>query len=114
MAKHGGYGFGGGMGGMNMQSLMQQARKMQEQMAKAQAELDEKEFVGNAGNGLVTVTVNGHGALRAVTVKPEAMDPDDPEMLEDLIMAAINDGYKKADEVYKEKMAPFAGLGGMM
>ena len=66
----------------------------------AASQLDEKEFVGNAGNGLVTVTVNGHGALRAVTVKPEAMDPDDPEMLEDLIVAAYN---AAADEARAEK-----------
>lgn len=105
MAKHGGFGFGGGMGGMNMQSLMQQAKKMQEQMAKTQAELDEKEIEGNAGNGIVKVIVNGHGALKSVKIQPEAVDPDDIEMLEDLIIAAYNDAASEAKEL-KDKVMP--------
>lgn len=104
MAKHGGFGFGGGMGGMNMQSLMQQAKKMQEHMAKAQAELEEKEIEGNAGNGIVKVIVNGHGALKGITIKPEAVDPDDIEMLEDLILAAYNDAAAEAKKIKDETM----------
>ena len=110
MSKHGG--FGGFGGGMNMQSLMQQARKMQEQMAKAQQELEDAEIDGSAGGGLVTVTVNGNGALRALSIKPEAVDPDDGEMLEDLIIAAYNDASAKAKEM-KDEVMP-AGAGGLM
>lgn len=111
----GGYNrFGGGFGGGgNMQSLMKQAQKMQEQMAKAQEELEEAELEASSGGGLVTVTVNGKKEVRAVSIKPEAVDPDDVEMLEDLIIAAINEAYAKADELTKEKMGAFGGLGGM-
>ncbi len=110
MSKHGGY--GGFGGGMNMQSLMQQARKMQEQMAKAQEELAEAEIEGSAGGELVTVTVNGHGALVGVNIKPEAVDPDDIEMLEDLILAAYNEAAKEAEKLKNELMPN--GTGGLM
>ena len=112
MSKHGGS-FGGGFGGgMNMQSLMQQARKMQEQMAKAQAELEETEIEGSAGGGMVTVTVNGYGALRGLSIKPEAVDPDDVEMLEDLIIAAYNEAAEAAEKLKNEKLP--AGSNGLM
>ncbi len=106
MSKHGGFGFGGGM---NMQSLMQQARKMQEQMEKAKQQLEEAELTGSAGGGLVTVTVDGNGAMKGVTIKPEAVDPDDVEMLEDLIIAAYNEAARAAEEM-KESVMP-AGVG---
>lgn len=106
MSKHGGFGFGGGM---NMQSLMQQARKMQEQVEKAKQQLDEAELTGSAGGGLVTVTVDGNGAMKGVTIKPEAVDPDDIEMLEDLIIAAYNEAARAAEEM-KESVMP-AGVG---
>ncbi|HIW02142.1 MAG TPA: YbaB/EbfC family nucleoid-associated protein [Candidatus Protoclostridium stercorigallinarum] len=106
MSKHGGFGFGGGM---NMQSLMQQARKMQEQMEKAKQQLEEAELTGSAGGGLVTVTVDGNGAMKGVTIKPEAVDPDDIEMLEDLIIAAYNEAARAAEEM-KESVMP-AGVG---
>lgn len=106
MAKFGG--FGGG--GMNMQQMMKQAQKMQEQMAKAQEELEETQVEGTAGGGMVTVTLNGKKVLQAINIKPEAIDPDDAEMLEDLILAAFNDAYEKAAELEKEKM-PFGGMG---
>ena len=102
-------GFGGG--GMNMQQMMKQAQKMQEQMAKAQEELAELSVTGTAGGGMVEITLSGKREVEGVTVKPEAVDPDDVEMLEDLIMAAINDGYKKADALYEEKMGPFGKAG---
>lgn len=85
---------------------------MQEQMAKAQQELEDAEIDGSAGGGLVTVTVNGNGALRALSIKPEAVDPDDVEMLEDLIIAAYNDASAKAKEM-KDEVMP-AGAGGLM
>ena len=113
MAYRGGFGgFGGGFGGGNqMQNLMKQAQKMQEEMAKAQEELEELEVEGSAGGGLVKVTMNGKKVVSAVTINPDAVDMDDLTMLEDLIVAAMNDGYNKADEVYEEKMGKFGGLG---
>ncbi len=109
MSKHGGY---GGMGGMNMQALMQQARRMQEQMAKAQEELREERIEGSSGGGIVTVTVDGYGALKGVTISPEAVDPDDIEMLEDLVIAAYNEAAAEAERIKNEKLP--AGAGGLM
>ena len=111
MAKFGGF---GGFGGNNMQALMKQAQKMQEQMAKAKEELEEAEIVGESGGGLVQVVVNGKKAVQSVTIKPEAVDPDDIEMLEDLIMAALNNAYDEAEELYNEKMGQFGGAGGLL
>lgn len=108
MAKFGGFGGGGGMG--NMQQMMKQAQKMQEQMAKAQEELEETELEGTSGGDMVTVTVNGKKRMLSVSVKKEAVDPDDIEMLEDLILAAYNDAYEKAEELEQEKM-PMGNLG---
>ncbi len=102
MAKYGGY--GGGMGGMNMQQMMKQAQKMQEQLKKAQEELEESELDGESGGGLVTVTVNGKKKLLNITIKPEALEDGDPEMLEDLIMAAYEQAYQKAEELEAELM----------
>lgn len=101
-------GFGGG-GGMNMQQMMKQAKAMQEQMAKAQEELEETEIEGSAGGGMVTVVMNGKKRLMSVSIKPEAADPDDVEMLEDLILAAYNEAFEKADREEKEKL-PFSGM----
>ena len=104
-------GFGGFGGGNQMQNLMKQAQKMQEEMQKAQAELDELEVEGSAGGGLVKVTMNAKKVVSSISINPNAVDMDDITMLEDLIIAALNDGYKKADEVYEEKMGAFGGLG---
>ncbi len=101
-------GFGGG--GMNMQAMMKQAQKLQEQMAKAQEELEESEVEGAAGGGMVTVTLNGKKRLLGVSIDPEAVDPDDVEMLEDLIIAAYNDAFQKAEELEKELLPGGAGL----
>lgn len=107
-------GFGGGYGGGNqMQQLMKQAQKMQEQMAKAQEELEEAELEGSAGGGMVKVTVNGKKAVLGIEINPAAVDPDDVEMLEDLIVAALNDAHAKADKLYEEKMGAFGVAGGM-
>ncbi|MBP5193612.1 MAG: YbaB/EbfC family nucleoid-associated protein [Clostridia bacterium] len=106
-------GFGGGYGGNQMQQLMKQAQKMQEQMAKAQEELEEAELVGTAGGNMVKVVVNGKKAVKGITIDPAAVDPDDVEMLEDLIVAALGDAYAKADELYEEKMGAFGGAGGL-
>jgi len=116
-------GFKGGMGGMgNMQSLMREAQKMQEQMQEADKELEELEVVGLSGGGeegdeTVVVYMNGKKIINGIEFGSklselvDITDEDDVEMLEDLIMAAINDGYKKADAVYEEKMGPYAKAG---
>ena len=110
MAYYGG-GFGGGM---NMNALMQQAKKMQDQMMKAQEELEQAEIVGKAGGEIVMVTMNGKKEIKSIKLDKTAVDPDDIEMLEDLIIVAINDASKKADELSKDKMGPMGGLGGLM
>ena len=104
---------GAGMGG-NMQNLMKQAQKLQQEMQETEKLLDDWEIVGTSGGEAVVVYMNAKKIIDGIELDEKVVDPEDVEMLEDLIMAAINDGYKKADEVYKEKMAPFAGLGGMM
>ena len=113
MAYRGGYGgFGGGFGGGNqMQNIMKQAQKMQEEMQKAQAELEDAEIEGSAGGGLVTVTMNAKKVVTSIEINPDAVDTDDITMLEDLIVAALNDAYKKADEMYAQKMGAFGGMG---
>ena len=106
MAKFGG--FGGGMG--NMQALMKQAQQMQQKMAEAQQQLEESEVKGTAGEGLVEITLSGKKQLLGVRIDPKAVDPDDVEMLEDLITAAYNDAAKQADELYEELMGLLAGM----
>ena len=105
---------GGGFGGGNMQSLMKQAQQMQAKLAEAQQQLEELEVTGAASGGLVEVTCNGKKKVSAVKVKPEACDPDDVEMLEDLILAAINDAYAKAQVEEDRLMAPFAAMQGLL
>lgn len=105
-------GFGkGGMGG-GMQNLMKQAHKMQEEMQETEKLLDDWEIVGTAGGEAVVVYMNAKKVIDGIEIDKSVIDPDDEEMLEDLIMAAILDGYKKADAVYQEKMARFGGMGG--
>ncbi|MCI7401247.1 MAG: YbaB/EbfC family nucleoid-associated protein [Christensenella sp.] len=111
MGNFGSFNRGGGMG--NMQQLMKQAQKMQQDMLKAQEELKELEVTGSASN-MVEVTLTCDGKMTGISIKPEAVDPDDIEMLEDLIVAAFNDATEKAEEVKSEKMGQFGGLGGLM
>ena len=101
--------FGGGMG-MNMQSMLKQAQKMQEDMLRKQKELEEKELVGASGGGMVEVVITGKNIIKAVRIKPEAVDPDDVEMLEDLIMAAIKDAQSQVEKLNSEVMGPMGGL----
>ncbi|HEU4426084.1 MAG TPA: YbaB/EbfC family nucleoid-associated protein [Pilimelia sp.] len=97
-----------------MQQLMKQAQKMQQQMAAAQAELAEAELTGTAGGGLVTVTVNGTGDVKSIKIDPKAVDPDDVETLEDLVVAALHNAAEAARQLTEQKMGPLtAGLGGM-
>ena len=99
-------GFGGFGGANQMQQLMKQAQKMQHDMQKAQEELEDAEIIGSAGSGAVEITMNGKKTITSISIKPEYVDADDIEMLEDLIIAAINDGYKKAENLSKEKLGP--------
>ena len=111
MAKRGGFP-GGGMPG-NMSNLMKQAQRMQRQMEESEKELESKEFTAAAGGGAVEVTVTGKKEVSKVKLDPEAVDPDDVEMLEDLIMAATNEALRKADEASAANMAKLTGgLGG--
>lgn len=98
-------GMRGGMG--NMQNMMKQMQKMQKKMAEAQEELGEKKIEGTAGGGMVSVVVTGHKEIVEVTIKPEVVDPDDIEMLQDLVLAATNDALKKADELTNNTMGQF-------
>lgn len=105
-------GFGGGFGGMgNMQNLMKQAQKMQEEMQKAQAELEETEVEGTSGGGLVKVSVTAKKVVKTINIDKNAVDIDDLTMLEDLIIAALNDAYEKADKLCAEKLGAYANLG---
>ena len=103
----------GGFGGANMQNLMRQAQKMQEDMMKAQEELAQATVEGTSGGGMVTITMTGKKEITAVKLKKEAVDPDDIEMLEDLIVAAIKDADNKAEELSASKMGAFGNLGGL-
>lgn len=96
-----------GMRGGNMQNMMKQMQKMQKKMAEAQEELGEKKVEGTAGGGMVTVTVTGHKEIVDVVIKPEVVDPDDIDMLQDLILAATNDALKKAEELTNQTMGQF-------
>jgi DNA-binding YbaB/EbfC family protein len=109
------YGYNGKMGGgNNMQSLMKQAQQMQQKLIEAQQELEELQVTGTASGGMVSITCNGKKEILAVSIKPEAVDPDDVEMLEDLVLAAINDAYGKAKAEEDRLMAPFAAMKGLM
>ena len=111
MAKRGGFP-GGGMPG-NMSNLMKQAQRMQRQMEESAKELESKEFTAAAGGGAVEVTVTGKKEVSKVKLDPEAVDPDDVEMLEDVITAAVNEALRKADEASAANMAKLTGgLGG--
>ena len=113
MAKgKGGYGgFGGGMPG-NMNNLLKQAQKMQRQMEEAQAALEEEEVSATAGGGAVEVSMSGKKILTSVKIDKDVVDPDDVEMLEDLIMAAVNEALRKVDEISEERMSKFTGGAG--
>ncbi|MCQ2500456.1 MAG: YbaB/EbfC family nucleoid-associated protein [Lachnospiraceae bacterium] len=112
MAKRGG--FPGGMGMGNMNNLMKQAQKMQKQMEENQKALEEKEFKAAAGGGAVEVTVSGKKEVLSVKLQEEVVDPDDIEMLEDLIVAATNEALRKVEQETSATMAKLTGgMGGL-
>ena len=100
-------------GNNNMQNLMRQAQKMQEEMQKTAELLEDWEVVGTAANEAVVVYMNAKKIINGIELDEESVDPTDVEMLEDLIMAAINDGYAKADKVYEEKMGKYGDMGSL-
>lgn len=105
--------FGGGFGGGNMNQMMAQARKMQQDLQRAQQEISESEVVGSAG-GVVEIVMTGEKKVVSVSIEPEAVDPKDVEMLEDLILAAFNSATEEVDKLSAEKLGPMAGmLGGI-
>ncbi len=104
-------GFNGGFGGMNMNNLMKQAQKMQKQMEEAQKELETKEYEVTSGGGAVKIKMSGKKEITAVEIKPEVVDPDDIEMLQDLIMTAVNEAIRQADEAAASTMGGITGLG---
>ena len=110
-------GFRGGMpGGMNQAAMMKQAQKMQQEMLRMQAEQEAKTFTAAAGGGMVAATVNGKHELVELSIKPEAVDPDDVEMLQDMILAAVNEAMRTADSEAANNMSRLTGglnLGGL-
>ena len=103
----------GGMGGMNMQNLMKQAQKMQRQMEEVQASLDDKTLETTSGGGAVKIVINGKKIIKSITIDPEVVDPDDVEMLEDLILTAVNEAVRQADEMSARELGKVTGgLGG--
>ena len=101
-------GFPNMMGG-NMQALARQAQKLQQQMTKVQEELEQKEYEASAGGGMVTVRVNGKKEVLAINIKPEAVDPDDVEMLQDMILAAVNEAIRTASDTMEREMGKLTG-----
>ena len=102
-----------GIPGGNMQQLMRQAQKMQQQMLQKQEELDAREYEGTAGGGAVACKISGKRQLISLTIQPDAVDPDDVEMLQDMIVAAVNDALKKGEETREREMARIGGAAGM-
>ncbi len=98
---------GGGMG--NMQAMMKKVQKMQADMAKMQEDLKSRVIETSAGGGAVTVAVSGKKELKSIKIKPEALDPEDPEMLEDMILTAVNDAMKQVDELTEKEMSKVTG-----
>ncbi|MBN1040042.1 YbaB/EbfC family nucleoid-associated protein [Clostridium sp. ZS1] len=102
-------GFPGGFGGGNMNNLMKQAQKLQKQMEDMQKDLETKEFETSVGGGAVSVTVTGKKEIKSINIKPEVVDPDDVEMLEDLVLTAVNEALRKAEEETASKMGKLTG-----
>src|SRR6058998_4401042 len=101
--------------GTDMNKLMQQVGQMQEQMQKAQDELANETVEASAGGGMITVVANGAGEIKQIKIDPKAIDPDDPEMLEDMILAAVNEAIRSAQSLMESKLGGLAGgaLGGL-
>ena len=109
-------GFRGMPGGMNQAAMMRQVQKMQQEAIRMQEEMENKTYTASAGGGVVSATVNGKHEVVALDIKPEAVDPEDVEMLQDMIMAAVNEAMRAADTDSANNMARLTGgmnLGGL-
>lgn len=102
--------FGGGFGGGNLNQLMRQAQKMQEDMARAKKEIEESEFSSSVGGGMVEVKMTGDRKMKSISIKPEVVDPDDIEMLEDLVVGAVNDCLGQIARKEQDSMPSMPGL----
>ena len=114
MGKRGGFPGGmGGFGGMNINNLMKEAKKMQADMEKSQAELATKEFEASAGGGAVNVKVTGDKTIKEIKIKPEVVDPEDVEMLEDLVLTCVNEALRQVDSAQAASLGKYniPGLG---
>ena len=108
MAKRGGFPGGmGGFGGMNINNLMKEAKKMQAEMQKSHEELATKEFDSTAGGGAISVKVTGEKVIKEIKIKPDVVDPDDVEMLEDLILTCVNEALRKVDSAQSQELGKF-------
>ena len=108
MSKRGGFPGGmGGFGGMNLGNIMKQAKKMQEDMAKSQEILAQKEFEATAGGGAVSVKVSGDKLVKEIKLQKEVVDPDDVEMLEDLVLTCVNEALRKVDEAQASELGKY-------
>ena len=108
MGKRGGFPGGmGGFGGMNLGNIMKQAKKMQEDMAKSQEVLAQKEFEATAGGGAVSVKVSGDKLVKEIKLQKEVVDPDDVEMLEDLVLTCVNEALRKVDEAQASELGKY-------
>lgn len=108
----GGYGGGFSGGGMNQANMMKQAQKMQEDLQKMQEQLEASSFTAAAGGGAVKATVSGKHVLTALEIAPDAVDPDDVEMLQDMVIAAVNEAMRKVDETSSDNMSRLTGMKG--
>ena len=108
MAKRGGFPGGmGGFGGMNLNSIMKQAKQMQEDITKQQEEIAEMEFTSSAGGGAVEVKVGGNKVIKELKIKPEVVDPEDVEMLQDLIITSVNEALRQVDSANESAMGKY-------
>lgn len=108
MSKRGGFPGGmGGFGGMNINSLMKEAKKMQADMEKSQAELASKDFEATAGGGAISVKVSGQKVIKEIKIQKDVVDPDDVEMLEDLIITCVNEALRKVDSAQADQLGKF-------
>jgi DNA-binding YbaB/EbfC family protein len=98
--------------GPNLNQLLKQAQQMQADMAKAQEELKNETVEASAGGGMVKVTMTGDMQLREITIAPDAIDPEDPELLQDMVTAAVNEALRSAQELAADRMGGIAGMGG--
>ena len=109
MAKGGFPGGMGGMGGGNMQQLMMKAQKMQQDVQRAQAELNDREFTASSGGGMVSVTVTGNKDVKSIVINPACVDPDDVEMLQDLVLSAVNEALRTATKTVEDEIGKITG-----